>query len=718
MRAPPAFAPLGLPFGVGVDPAQEDRVNDPESPNPSPEAAPAAEAAAATAEPAAQAAAEADLTADAPVGRLVTDYASNRAFADFPLSPEVLSSILEKGYSTATSVQAAAIEPALAGKDLVVRSKTGTGKTAAFSIPVVERIPAGERKTRAIILTPTRELARQVAEECEGLSKNKDLRVACIYGGVGFGAQEDALKAGAEVVVGTPGRILDHIRRRNLDLSGCTFAVLDEADEMLGMGFYEDVTKILDQTPETRQCLFFSATVDDRVRSLIHRYAKEPLDIRLSTDTDKVDGIQHVLYETTPDFHKARALLAILDQEEPKSAIIFVNTREDAATVATYLSRQGLDAELLSGELPQNKREQVMARVKRGETQFLVATDVAARGIDISDLSHVINYSLPEDPAVYLHRTGRTGRIGKKGIAISLASGSELNQRNTLERQYQIGFLVKRLPTAEEAARARVDRQARAIQAAMGTMAFEGYIGTARALRDRPDGDIIIAAALRAFFLWDRMRKAENNESAGSIEALEEVREEKRAERREERGERRDGDRRSDRSDRRDGDRRSDRGDRRDDRGDRRSDRGDRRDGDRRDGDRRDGDRRRDDRGHRQDRPREDRSEGEPVAVESAAPGGEPGPSEGATAEGGERRRRRRDRDRRDRRDPEPAHGESSAEGAPLATEPEAAAEGASSETSSGDRRRRRRRRSPRGEGEGSDRPHTSDSTPAEPSES
>ena len=425
----------------------------------------------------------------------------------------------------------------------MVRSKTGTGKTAAFCIPMVECIKSGDRVTRAIALAPTRELARQVAAECEALCKYKDIRVTAIYGGVGFGPQEQALQDGCEIVVGTPGRILDHIRRGNLDLSQASFATLDEADEMLSMGFYEDVRKILDQTPDSRQCLFFSATVDDRVRSLITRYAKEPLDVRLSTDTDKVDGITHVLYETSPNFHKARALLAIIDQEEPSSAIIFCNTREDTATVATYLSRQGLDAELLSGELPQNKREQVMKRVKAGETQFLVATDVAARGIDISDLSHVMNYSLPEDPAVYMHRTGRTGRIGKKGIAINLVGGPDYNTRTTLTQRFEINFEERPLPTAEEAAQARLERQIKVIREATKTMAFEGYLGMVRALKQRPDGDVLLAAAMRGFFMWERQRRIAQS-GADSVGALQEARDEKRSQRREGGRDRRGGDRR------------------------------------------------------------------------------------------------------------------------------------------------------------------------------
>jgi ATP-dependent RNA helicase DeaD len=564
---------------------------------------------------------------DSGVRTVNTDYVSNRSFRDFPLSPEVVRGIEERGYTVATAVQAATLEPALAGRDLVVRSKTGTGKTAAFCIPVVERMEGGARKTLTIALTPTRELARQVGEEAAALATYKDLRVAVIYGGVGFGEQEEALKAGAEMVVGTPGRILDHIRRGNLDLSQVEFVILDEADEMLSMGFYEDVSKILDATPSTRQCLFFSATVDSRVRSLIKKYAREPEDMRLSTDTDKVDGIAHILYETSPDYHKARALLAILDQEQPGSAIIFCNTREDTATVASFLSRQGLDVELISGELPQKKREEVMAKVKKAETQFLVATDVASRGIDISDLTHVINYSLPEDPAVYLHRTGRTGRIGKKGTAISLAGGTDMSTRLTLERQYEIAFEMRPLPTAEDAARARVDRQAAAIRAAMGTMAFEGYISTVKVIKERADGDYLLAACLRAFFLWDRMRKVENDESAGSVDALHEARDEQSARRREEGGSGRPGGRRDDRGDR------GDRGPRRDDRGPRRDDRG--------------------------PAPRRERTERRPDVAPVAAvapPPSDSGPA--ASGEAGEARKRRRRRRRSG--EPATAGGESS----------------------------------------------------------
>jgi ATP-dependent RNA helicase DeaD len=291
-------------------------------------------------------------------------WISDRSFADFPISPEVLAGLEGMGFAKATPVQAMTIDPALAGRDLLVRAKTGTGKTAAFCVPIVERIPAADRAVRALILTPTRELAVQVAQECANIAKFKDLRILTIYGGVGFGPQESALKDGVEIVVGTPGRVLDHLRRGNLKLDGVRYAVLDEADEMLSMGFLEDVRKILDKTPKERQTFMFSATVDESVKGLIARYQNDPEEVFLSYDGDNVDTITHYLYETSPDYHKARALLDLIELEKPTSAIIFCNTKEDVATVYTYLDRQGLGVEMLDGKpVPGNKLPLPTAKV-------------------------------------------------------------------------------------------------------------------------------------------------------------------------------------------------------------------------------------------------------------------------------------------------------------------------------------------------------------------
>src|SRR6476469_7154163 len=383
----------------------------------------------------------------------MSDYVATQTFAELPLSEELRKGIAERGYTAPTPVQAAVLGPILAGRDLICRSKTGTGKTAAFGIPLLERIPAGTRKASALVLCNTRELALQVAQEIEALGKHQDLRVVAIYGGAAMGAQTDALIEGAEVIVGTPGRVYGHIRRGNLKLDSTRIAVLDEADEMLSAGFYEEVTRILDKLPNDRQTLLFSATVPPDIEHLAQKYLREPETILLSGDVFTVEHIHNVLHHLVDQYPKPRNLLYLIEREDPEAAIVFCNLRTDTELVANVLNRNGFDAEMLNGDLPQKERERVMAQVKRGEVRFMVATDIAARGIDISDLSHVINYSLPEDPAVYLHRVGRTGRIGKKGTALNLTSGREMTTLTTLEKKFNVVFERKPMPNAEEAAR-------------------------------------------------------------------------------------------------------------------------------------------------------------------------------------------------------------------------------------------------------------------------
>ncbi|HEX9577700.1 MAG TPA: DEAD/DEAH box helicase [Myxococcales bacterium] len=438
------------------------------------------------------------------------DYVATTSFAELPLSDELRRGIAERGYEKPTPVQTAVFGPILAGKDMIVRSKTGTGKTAAFGIPLLERIPGGTRKASALVLCNTRELAMQVAEEIEGLGKYKDLRVVAIYGGAGMGEQTDALKAGAEVIVGTPGRVYDHIRRGNLKLDQTRIAVLDEADEMLSAGFYEEVTRILDHLPHDRQTLLFSATVPPDIDQLAQKYLRNPETILLSGDVFTVEHIHNVLYHLVDQYPKPRNLLYLLEREDPESAIIFCNLRTDTELVANVLNRNGLDAEMLNGDLAQKERERVMAKVKHGELRFMVATDIAARGIDISDLSHVINYSLPEDPAIYLHRVGRTGRMSKKGTAISLVSGAELNTLGVLEKKYGIQFEVRKLPTPEEAKGLWTEKHVGELRDAMQTgSAFEAFLPLTQELMNRDDGKVLIAYAFKYFFTHHRMEKAQ-----------------------------------------------------------------------------------------------------------------------------------------------------------------------------------------------------------------
>jgi ATP-dependent RNA helicase DeaD len=438
-----------------------------------------------------------------------TDYVADVSFDDLKISEPLRRAIAERGYLHPTPVQAKAFQPVLEGRDLIVRSKTGTGKTAAFGIPLLERLPDGEKQVKVLVLCPTRELALQVATEISSLAKYRKLSVAAIYGGAPMRAQETALEEGAAIVVGTPGRVYDHIRRKNLKLEACAHAVLDEADEMLNQGFYEEVTRILNCLPDDRQVLLFSATVPPDIQNLITRYTTDAETLLLSGDVFTVEHIHHVRYDVSDEYPKPRNLIYVLEMEEPENAIIFCNTRDDTELVTAVLNRNGFDAELLNGDLPQKERERVMAKVKRGEVAFMVATDIAARGIDISDLGHVLNYSLPEDPAVYLHRVGRTGRIGKKGTAINLVSGRELTTFSTLEKKYGITFEKRQMPTPEEALALWTEHHVREIRDGAAGAVYEGYFALAGQLKGRPDADDLIAFLLKYFFTHHRMERAQ-----------------------------------------------------------------------------------------------------------------------------------------------------------------------------------------------------------------
>jgi ATP-dependent RNA helicase DeaD len=454
-------------------------------------------------------------TAESLAGALApSDYVAEASFDDLGLSEPIRRGIAERGYLRPTPVQAATLRPILEGKDVIVRSKTGTGKTAAFAIPMLERIPAGRRRPSALVMCPTRELALQVAEEISALGKHKDLSVVAIYGGASMGDQLDRLEKGAEIVVGTPGRIYDHIRRKTLKLDGVLVSCLDEADEMLNMGFFEEVTRILDHLPDGVQQLLFSATVPADIEQIVRDYLSSPETILLSGDEYKVANIHNVIYSTVDAYPKPRNLLYMIETEEPEAAIVFCNTRNDTSLVTAVLNRNGYDAELLNGDLPQKERERVMAKVKRGEVRFMVATDIAARGIDISDLTHVINYSLPEDPAVYLHRVGRTGRIGKKGTALSLVSGAEIMTLSALQKRFGIQFETRTLPTPEEARRRWTDRHVAELKESMSASVFEGFIPLAQELKARPDGEYLTAFALKYFFTHHRMERMHDVQKA------------------------------------------------------------------------------------------------------------------------------------------------------------------------------------------------------------
>lgn len=421
-------------------------------------------------------------------------------FDELGLGPDVLRALADMGFTEAMEVQTATLPLARSGRDIMVQSRTGSGKTAAFGIPFVNDIvdPA-VKAVQAIVLLPTRELALQVAAELARIATHRPITVAPIYGGAPMGRQVEMLRAGAQIVCGTPGRILDHLRRGTLNLDRVRCAVLDECDEMLSMGFQEDIEHILEHTPQARQTLLFSATVPEGIQRLSRRFMKTPEFLKLSADYIGVDEIRHVYY-SIPGVNREQELLRILNFEDPKTAIIFCNTREETSRVAGFLQKQGFEAEAISSDLAQNDRERVMTRMRAGQIRFLVATDVAARGIDIEALSHVFNYTFPEAPEIYIHRTGRTGRAGKHGTAISLIGPTEVGSFYYLKLLYKIRPEERALPSEAEIRSHREGERVLQLRQALTGEPGESWRELSRRLIGAIDGERLIAALLAQSF--------------------------------------------------------------------------------------------------------------------------------------------------------------------------------------------------------------------------
>ncbi|MCB8943050.1 MAG: DEAD/DEAH box helicase [Ardenticatenaceae bacterium] len=366
------------------------------------------------------------------------------------LTPRLLEATQRAGWTHLTPVQAKAMPYMMAGRDLMVQSRTGSGKTGAFIMPIMEIVNKHENTCQALVLVPTRELALQVAKEAQTLAGAEGMRVVAVYGGVKYGPQLDAFRRGAHLVVGTPGRVLDHLLRRSLSLEHLKVLVFDEADRMLSMGFFPDMRAIQEHLPRQRYSCMFSATFPTQVRNLARIFLKEPEFLSLSRDHVHVADTEHAFYRV-PALDKDRALVRIIEVENPDSAIIFCNTKARVNYVAVVLGRFGYDADELSGDMDQKQREKVMARLRAGNLRFLVATDVAARGIDITELSHVIQYEVPDDHELYIHRAGRTGRAGATGTAFSLVG--DYKEQKLLEKigkVYGIDFEERPLPTDED----------------------------------------------------------------------------------------------------------------------------------------------------------------------------------------------------------------------------------------------------------------------------
>jgi ATP-dependent RNA helicase DeaD len=423
-----------------------------------------------------------------------------KTFHDFFLGPELCRALDDVKYKTPTPVQAACLPLVLAGLDLIIQSQTGTGKTAAFAIPTLEMLEPGTKKVEALILAPTRELAQQIKVEFDRLGVHKQIPVACVYGGTGFQQQYDELED-AQIVCATPGRLLDLVNRKALSLEHLKIFILDEADEMLNMGFEKELDAIVELLPETRQSLLFSATVGEDIKRISSHILTWPEFVSISGDNIAAREVEHVYYMVT-GLGRLWDLNRVIDVEQPESAIIFCNTRDDSFLVSNFLRKQGYVADVLNGDLPQKEREQTLGRLRRGELRFLVATDVAARGIDISDLSHVLNFSLPDSPETYVHRTGRTGRAGRSGVAISLISPREIGTYYFLRRVYKMHLVERVLPSAEEILRLKTERAAEALVAQLqGDASLDAAeaLPLAALVLASPDAPQLVARLLTAY---------------------------------------------------------------------------------------------------------------------------------------------------------------------------------------------------------------------------
>jgi ATP-dependent RNA helicase DeaD len=382
------------------------------------------------------------------------DGGEANGFADLMLAPELLRALSGLGYEEPTPIQLAAIPPLLEGRDLVGQAATGTGKTAAFALPILQRILAegGGTEPLALVLVPTRELAVQVAEAMHSYSRDMGARVLAVYGGEPIGRQLGPLRRGVDVVVATPGRAIDHINRGTLKLSGLAMVVLDEADEMLDMGFADDIEEILGSTPETRQTALFSATMPPRINGMVRRHLRNPARVELGRqESASAEGllVRQTAY-VVPRGHKAAALGRVLDLETPTATVVFCRTRDEVDQLTESLNGRGYRAEALHGGMDQNHRDRVMGRLRSQSINLLVATDVAARGLDIDQLTHVVNYDVPSAPESYVHRIGRVGRAGREGTAITLVEPREHRMLKVIERVTKRPITIEKLPTVAD----------------------------------------------------------------------------------------------------------------------------------------------------------------------------------------------------------------------------------------------------------------------------
>jgi ATP-dependent RNA helicase DeaD len=422
-------------------------------------------------------------------------------FADLGLRPELLGALSGLGYEEPTPIQREAIPPLLRGRDLLGQAATGTGKTAAFALPVLERIAgqAEHGEPMALVLVPTRELAMQVSEAMHRYGRELGARILPIYGGQPIGRQLRALERGVDVVVATPGRAIDHITRQTLGLGSLQVVVLDEADEMLDMGFAEDIEAILRHTPQDRQTVLFSATMPPRINAMVRRHLRDPVRIQLGgAASGRSDGsLVRQRAFVVPRAHKAAALGRVLDVEAPTAALVFCRTRDQVEQLTETLNGRGYRAEALHGGMDQAQRDRVMGRLRSGSVDLLVATDVAARGLDVQQLTHVVNYDVPCAPDAYVHRIGRVGRAGREGVAITLAEPREHRMLKTIERATNQPIAVERLPTIADLRARRLELTRAALRESLLEDDLERFRGAVEPLAEEFDVLQVALAAVK-----------------------------------------------------------------------------------------------------------------------------------------------------------------------------------------------------------------------------
>jgi ATP-dependent RNA helicase DeaD len=430
-------------------------------------------------------------------------------FSVLNLRPELVQAVTERGYTEPTPIQSAIIPLMLAGVDVIGQAQTGTGKTAAFSLPILNNLEPDQRRAQALVMTPTRELAMQVANAIYEYGKHRGVRVLAIYGGSSYSRQMTRLQKGVDVVVGTPGRMLDLLDQKVLDLSGVRTAVLDEADEMLSMGFIEDIEAILARTPATRQTALFSATLPHRIRQLADKYMRDPRSVTIQREQVTVAATEQRYYLVSQS-DKTAALARLFEMEDITSALIFARTRAGTGELANQLTQRGFPAEVLNGDLSQELRERTLNRFRQNQIKVLVATDVAARGLDIDDISHVFNYDLPDDPEIYVHRIGRTGRAGKTGIAISLVTPREKRNLKEIEVFIKQKLNCATLPTEQDILLHRQTQLLDQIKVWLGRGRYSKERElVARLIEEGHDPLEIAAAALKIARLDERQRPIE-----------------------------------------------------------------------------------------------------------------------------------------------------------------------------------------------------------------